>query len=814
MIDQRVFAGHVDFHSMAVVSCTLLSASGLGMYRSGKSPRLFALATFIALEWCATSLAGHARLKTGMTFEGTPVWLQGITLGAIQRNQGPTTGYPVLMVDDGMRRIFIPRKQVDDLSDAADFSKYDSFELKQHHTSRKQMLASLEGYAETTEFNEFGQRTHTVNTQFGPKQLVVGIEKITPQLLYLTSLNYEWQHAVSTTSIPPEKLDVIVHKAIDSKNPEDRLAVARFYLQAGLHPQCAAELDSILRDFPELKARVAQVRQELRQLQAKLILQELRRRKSAGQHRLAYESLQRFPTEDMGATVLREIRDLKNDYDLAHEKGEKALLLLAELQAKVDSPDLVSTIAPFRSFVRDELNYETLPRLEAFLNLAGDSTLSASEKLALAYSGWIVGNSSAVTDLKTAANLWKARLIVADYLRAKTPQERTELLTRLEALEGIGTEQILKLVPFLPMTIDTPNMEPAEPMTVEIDDGLPGNAPVYHVLLPDEYVPSHKYPMIVALRPADRRAPQELIWWGGGSGQAGQSLRHGYIVIAPEYATEKAAEYDYDVSAHDIVLRSINDARKRFRVDSDRIFLSGHGMGGDAAFDIGMSHPDLFAGVIPIAGVCDNYCRWYFWNANQTAWYIVGGELDLDRNTATRDLSVVNNMMDKLRLNTDVVLVEYMGRGYEAYYEEIHRLFEWMELHQRRKYPTEVELKILRPSENRCHWVQAEGFPPNVTQSAVLAGKSRGHVTPMTLSAQILSGNADYNVLTLRSGADRHTVWFSQEFIDYGKRLRIRVRNNQIKFNDVLKPSTETLLEDLRLRGDREMLFTARVDVD
>ena len=46
-------------------------------------------------------------------------------------------------------------------------------------------------------------------------------------------------------------------------------------------------------------------------------------------------------------------------------------------------------------------------------------------------------------------------------------------------------------------------------------------------------------------------------------------------------------------------VESIRDARKRFRIDSDRVFLAGHGEGGNAAFDIGMSRPDLFAGVIP-----------------------------------------------------------------------------------------------------------------------------------------------------------------------------------------------------------------------
>ena len=44
----------------------------------------------------------------------------------------------------------------------------------------------------------------------------------------------------------------------------------------------------------------------------------------------------------------------------------------------------------------------------------------------------------------------------------------------------------------------------------------------------------------------------------------------------------------------------LRDAMRRFSIDSDRVFLSGHSIGGDAAWDIGLAHPDLWAGVIPI----------------------------------------------------------------------------------------------------------------------------------------------------------------------------------------------------------------------
>src|SRR5262249_17220599 len=145
----------------------------------------------------------------------------------------------------------------------------------------------------------------------------------------------------------------------------------------------------------------------------------------------------------------------------------------------------------------------------------------------------------------------------------------------------------------------------------------------YHVLLPEEYRPSHRHPLIITLSPGGRAPEKQLEWWGSSAeGKPGQAQRHGYVVVSPEWTDPKPSEYDYAARAPEAVQHVLRDVRKRFGVDSDQVFLSGHGMGGDAAFDIGMSHPDLFAGVIPITGVSDKYCKWYWQNAKGVAWYI------------------------------------------------------------------------------------------------------------------------------------------------------------------------------------------------
>ncbi|MCH7493312.1 peptidase, partial [bacterium] len=285
---------------------------------------------------------------------------------------------------------------------------------------------------------------------------------------------------------------------------------------------------------------------------------------------------------------------------------------------------------------------------DAFLKLSGDKTLSVQKKLALAFSGWVLGSGNANTNLDLAIRQWEARFLAAEYLRTPAESNRAAILEKIRRLEGVKPEHLGQMVPYLPPILETPGIKPghAHMVTVAGREGKP--AIKYAVLLPPEYNPQRQYPAIVALRPQERSLQTELLWWGGSAKKQGQAQRQGYIVIAPEYVQGKTGGYDYSSQAHVAVIESLRDARKRFSIDSDRVFLSGHGSGGDAAFDMGMSHPDLFAGVIPIVGVSDKYCNWYYLNARHMPWYIVSGELA--RNSLQRNARQLTQIMTKMEI--------------------------------------------------------------------------------------------------------------------------------------------------------------------
>lgn len=754
---------------------------------------------------------GEVALKNGLVLNGNPRRLQSLIVERKHPRDNETLSLPFVMLENGYQRIFVPRGQAARIEDGDDLSKFETFRLTQHRTGGRQITGRV---LSTGPFNEFGQRTHTLQTPQRQEEIVVGVTKIGPKYVSLTGLRYQWNYGITTSSIPPEQLDAMIRKATDRKNPDHRFGIARFYLQAGLYEESAKELQSIAKDFPELSARVAEARKELQDLEHKLILQELRRRKAAGQHELAHTYALGVPIDTASGSVVHDVRDLLSSYDASREKIAKARVLLGELQAQLKDPSQVAAVTPLRPMLEEQLTMESLDRLDAFFNLVEDKTLQPSEKLALAYSGAVAGSAAAVTDLPLALRLWEAQHAILEYLRTDSPQDRQDRVAQLNGLDGITPELVLKVIQNLPPLVETPDIHPGVPATLQVTGRGVEPGPSYGVLLPPEYDWHHKYPMIVALHPAEHSSKAELDYWGGTATKPGRAQAAGYIVIAPEYVEAEAREYGYSMSSHEAVSRSIIDARKRFNVDSDRIFLTGHGMGGDAAFDIGMSHPDLFAGVIPINGICDHFCTWYWSNAGHTAWYVVTGEFDA-RGTFPTDAKTLARMMSPSNghaMGMDVVLVEFLQRGYESYFEETPRIFDWMELQRRQKMPREFSMNVLRPSENRSYWLQADGLPKSVTESNVMAGASRGKVSPMHLNGKISPGTTTgATIRLLPAAAKTYTVWLSPELVSFEKPITIMLRDMRKYPHKMTRSSIGDILDDFSTRADRQRIFTVKI---
>ncbi|HLJ11087.1 MAG TPA: hypothetical protein VKU82_07855, partial [Planctomycetaceae bacterium] len=662
--------------------------------------------------------AGEVTLKNGMVLRGIPTDIESLIVGPRKPNTGPVPIYPIVMVSSPLKRYFIPTRQKEVVNRDVDLGKYEAFKILQTKLKGSgRIIGSVQGYLEKPQrFDAFGRRRLLLETASGELPIIQGVTEITPEYLKVVALNATWETAIATSSVPEETLDSMLRQrqVTQQENPDDRLRIARFYIQADRYGPAGRELEAIRHDFPELADTVGQVQITLTQAQAQDILTELKLRRQAGQHQFVYNAALKFPVENVAAPILREVRELAAEYDAARERRERAVALLGDLVGELKHNPRVAEIAPLRAEITEKLNVSNLDRLDACLKLASDGQLAAEEKLALALSGWVVGSANSVTELGAALRMWQARFLVLDYLR--TPPdgevERKAILAKLASLEGVGPERVAQMLPLLPPALEPVDAAAGSAEKVKVAAPAEGPAVAYWVSLPLEYHPDHFYPLIVALHGEQGSPQQELQgFWGGTEDRSGQSQRHGAIVIAPEYLPKSASKgYDYSSESHEIVVSAMRDARKRFSVDSDRVFLAGHGMGADAAWDMGLSHPYLFAGIIPISGAIDRHAKYYLDNGRQLPFYAVNGELD--RDLLTRNGTSLMHMMQQ---NFELIYCEYAGAGPESFFSEIHMLFEWMSKQTRPPPPKQVNVKTLRQTDNGFSWFEFSGLPDNVT---------------------------------------------------------------------------------------------------
>jgi predicted esterase len=126
---------------------------------------------------------------------------------------------------------------------------------------------------------------------------------------------------------------------------------------------------------------------------------------------------------------------------------------------------------------------------------------------------------------------------------------------------------------------------------------LDGMLMPYRIYVPPDYDKSKKYPLIMFLHGANC---DENTFMGIGVLQPAAKL-HGYIVASINgrgpfsgYRKENGAQKDlFDVMAL---------MQKYYNIDDQRVYLTGHSMGGMGTWSVGLEYRDRFAALAPMAG--------------------------------------------------------------------------------------------------------------------------------------------------------------------------------------------------------------------
>ena len=786
-----------------------------------------------SLAFLALALIGAAKsveaaqtrviMKDGRLFVGSIFPTKSVvesTESKKERDSSPVQSEKILVVDDELRRIYIPKNNAADLILDDSGAAQEVFKIRQRvNESPMERIATLGSYRVTSDFDEFGRRTILASGV----PIVQGITEIAPTYVRVQGLTHNLDMRLSPHTLPRTTLSALIKKQINPESLDERLRVYQFYVQASLYEQAAEELQEIINDFQDKEDSDVKLDVALRlikQLAAERLLNELELRRASGQHKKVKELLDAFEADRVSPEKIQAIRRMKREYEEEEQKRQHILERLNALVETVDDPELKKGCSSIVVEITKELNNNTLGRFAAFEQSEADGSLQDSQKLAIALSGWLVGNAATDNRLEIAVSLYRVRQLSRRYLLEERPAMREDLWDKIRAEEASNPQQIASILATMKPPKSPPRSTRETPFQYEltVPSFQADKTFTYLVQLPPEYDPNRKYPTIVSLH-GERSTPiQQLNWWCGpwvektnANGKPvyeryGQATRFGYIVVAPQW-TDRGQTYDYSASACAATLYCLRDACRTFSIDVDRVFLSGFQSGGDVAWDVALAHPDLWAGCIPICGCATYVTPLLKRNGEFMPLYAIGGELDGGKLATSRE--TLDWGMD-LSIPFDMTYVQFKGRGAEPFPEETTRVFEWMDARTRQFYSQQERVVYsIRPWDNFFWTVELFDFPEKSMIDPLFARREGHSYRPAKTEFFRIVDNS----LRVKSSADRGVVFLSPEQLDFDRKIEVVFNGKKLTpQNGRVPASSRVILEDARTRADRQHPFWATLN--
>ncbi len=744
------------------------------------------------------------RLRNGMILRGSMARIATLKDGFGAAAAGQSNLRPIWLIDDGLRRIYIHGNGMSagEPVDVPDLEQ--SVEFWQPTPLGGKLVESLGSVLELSQFNKVGRRSLTLRSESGPVRLHQGITELNSRYAKVEALkgrpSIVWDMRVATSSLDSPTLKMIFRHMVDRDDLNGRLQTVRFFNSAERYDDARQLLAEVIHDFPT-EADLTPQLAALTEKQAAQLLEEAEIRSAAGQVELARDMLNQFPLQAVGRVTRLQVNDALAKLDGARDQTQ---LLVKQLRHQVGQLDARQSeaLATIVDEIDAGLSAATLARLSDYTRLGNAETLPLDNRIALAVAGWILGSGAGEQNLTVAISLVQVRNLVAEYLATPDPGRRRAILEELRNLEGAEPEYVDRMLPLLVPPWKLP--EEAESETFAGMFTVTVGEEKYVVQLPPQYNPLREYPCIVALHDSHAPPQGQIDWWAGNryskklKSRVGYASRYGFIVVAPVWSRPRQRAYEYTPREHQRVLVCLRDAMRRTSIDSDRVFLAGHGEGGTAAWDIALSHPDLWAGMISLSGSpsVKRTVPHYEPNSVYVPLYLVMGEKDPSRVAGTI-------LEDYMSFGHDAMVVMYRGRGREYFYDEIPRLFEWMLLpqHRRRDPPREFECRTMRTGDQFFWWLELGDLKPDVVIDPILWDQAK-RIHAGLVSGSIGSGNQ----IRITGPAERFTLLLRpQPGIDLNERIVVRrgQRRETLEFDG----SVDVMLEDARRRADRKRPF-------
>ncbi|MFA4016666.1 MAG: hypothetical protein RUDDFDWM_001776 [Candidatus Fervidibacterota bacterium] len=296
---------------------------------------------------------------------------------------------------------------------------------------------------------------------------------------------------------------------------------------------------------------------------------------------------------------------------------------------------------------------------------------------------------------------------------------------------------------------------------------------------------------------------------------------------------------DYKVWGEVDVLCAIREAMRTYRVDEDRVYMTGVSMGGTGCWQIATHYPDIFAAIAPVCGNADHRVWEREWNWGQKERTFMSEVRDFIENCESPVFLAENlmhvpvycvhgdadevvpvghsrSMVGRLReLGYSVIYDEQKGVGHGGFYAgTFERIYKWLLKQVRNRNPKRVVYKTGWLRYSGAYWVEINRF--------------ERYLDFATISAEVVGQNA---ISVHTNNVAHFTLRLNDNIVDTSKEVSISINGEFVyrgsvgkdgklsfakrslpdgTFQWVVSKPPEGLVKSAQIEGPIETVFLSR----
>lgn len=426
--------------------------------------------------------------------------------------------------------------------------------------------------------------------------------------------------------------------------------------------------------------------------------------------------------------------------------------------------------------------------------------------------------------------------LLREYFTAPTIAERTSVEKKILAEKSLNHTKLAKAIRTLQL------WEPQQPgefeLTVRLRKGKSSETRLI-VRIPAGYDPGKKWPLIIALHGHGAK-PESML---RGTVQTLGDHSDEYIIVAPDrlgaMQSDSGDERTYNGAIsftfpHGVVAqpRLLLDAlRRKYRIDSDRVYLMGFSLGGHNTWMAGVMHNDCFAGIMPLATPLqvvggDALYEELLANLRNLPVVFCWGEKDTLDAKGNPDPSGGNAGIAKMMAAVMQALgmddfrgVEMAGAGHRDVVPPVSE-FEWLRTRVRKHYPKIVHQAFRLPQQSEAYWVSAEALQCEPLSGETINVQYKPGEDPKLATRRFLlsrlgliEATCKGQSIELRTRNVGHVnLLLSDELLDLDKPIRIN-RGKKELFSGMVERDLRVMMREAARGWDFNRLPSARVVV-